>query len=167
MPILTAANQWVVFEAKGRSNGLETGVLETAKQQSLQILTIDGLTPMCRVGLAAYFAPTGLRFKVEDPVGPGNRKVDISRDRFATRYDGSLQRLIQTRSESACRRIDGHEYVGAEYPEADLFLSLTTGQNIRRRRNLTDSAYLGGDGLLIELGPSWRAGKMRLQPQLR
>ena len=164
---LTDGGQWVVFEAKGRSNGLEAGVLATAKAQSMQIETIDGFTPICRVGLAAYFAPTGLRFAVEDPVGAGRRKVEITAAKFVARYDTSLQRLSENRVTRSQRRIDGHQYVGAEYPEADLFLSFVEVQDDRRRRNLSEVAYLGADGLLIELGPSWRGDKMTQQPQLR
>ena len=164
---LTTAGQWVVFEAKGRSNGLEAGVLAAAKAQSLQIETIDALTPICRVGLAAYFAATGLRFAVEDPVGTGSRKVDITPAKFVSRYDISLRQLIQTRASTASRQIDGHRYAGAEYPEADLFLSFVDDQDDRRGRSLSETAYLGTDGLLIELGPSWREEKMRQQPQLR
>jgi hypothetical protein len=164
---LTATGDWLVFEAKGRSNGLEAGVIAAAKLQSLQILTIGGLTPVCRVGMAAYFASSGLRFAVEDPVGRGSRKVDITREEFVTRYDSSLRRLIETRVSNASRQIDGHEYFGAEYPEADLFLSILGNQTPDRGRILGDAAYLGSDGLLIDLGPSWREGKMSLQPQLR
>lgn len=164
---LTATGDWVVFEAKGRSNGLEAGVIATAKLQSQQILTIDGQAPACRVGMATYFGPGGLRFSAEDPVGHGSRKVDITRERFVTRYDSSLRRLIQTRAQGASRRIDGHQYMGAEYPEADLFLSIPENVTLDRGRMLDNTAYLGSDGLLIELGPSWRDGKMLLQPQLR
>jgi len=164
---LTATGDWVVFEAKGRSNGLEAGVVETAKLQSLQILTIGGLAPVCRAGLAAYFSPGGLRFAVEDPPGDGRRKVNLTREQFEARYDGSLRRLIQTRASNARHRIGGREYLGAEYREADLFLSIPTDETLDRGRSLSDSAYLGSDGLLIELGPSWREGRMMLQPQLR
>ncbi|SNS99069.1 hypothetical protein SAMN05421770_103369 [Granulicella rosea] len=164
---LTSTGDWVVLEAKGRSNALEAGVVATAKLQSLQILTIDGLPPVCRVGMAAYFAPSGLRFSVEDPVGGGSRKVDITQDKFAMRYDSALRRLIQTRTPNASRRIAGHQYLGAEYPEADLFLSIPEDQMLDRGRMLDDTTYLGRDGLLIELGSSWREGKMLLQPQLR
>jgi hypothetical protein len=164
---LTATGDWVVFEAKGRSNGLEAGVVETAKLQSLQILTIGGLAPVCRAGLAAYFSPGGLRFAVEDPPGDGRRKVSLTREQFEARYDGSLRRLIQTRASNARHRIGGREYLGAEYREADLFLCIPTDETLDRGRSLSDSAYLGSDGLLIELGPSWREGRMMLQPQLR
>ena len=164
---LTATGDWVVFEAKGRSNGLETGVLEAAKLQSLQILTIDGLAPVCRAGLVEYFSPSGLRFAVEDPTGHGSRKVNLTRQQFEAKYDGSLRRPIQMRTPNARHRIGGREYLGAQYPEADLFLSIATDEKLDGGRILSNTAYLGSDGLLIELGPSWRADRMTLQPQLR
>jgi hypothetical protein len=165
---LTATGDWVVFEAKGRSNDLEAGVLATAKLQAQQILSIDGVAPICRVASAAYFSATGLRFALEDPESKGHRKVDLSQKRFIERYDGSLRRVIETRAQNVEVQIAGHRYFGSRYEEADLFLGIAeTIGDVGRGRTLSDSAYLGSDGLVVELGPSWREGKMLVQPQQR
>lgn len=162
---VTTAGQWVVFEAKGRTNALETNLLADAKAQAAQILSIDGQQPLCRVALASYFSTSGLRFRVEDPPPKGKRRLDIKREQFQERYDSALRRLVSSRERRTRRRIAGHAYDGARFPEADLFLSVVP--RLGEGEVVSDRAYLGGDGLLVELGESWSTDKMRLQPQLR
>ena len=38
---LTTAGEWIVFEAKGRSNGIDENALMAAKEQTQQLLSID------------------------------------------------------------------------------------------------------------------------------
>jgi len=53
---LNTLYDWIVLEAKGRTNEYEESVLQSAKVQTQQLSTIQGNQPVLRVGSLAYFS---------------------------------------------------------------------------------------------------------------
>src|SRR5258708_24977418 len=64
---LNSNNDWVVIEAKGRTNDFEESVLQTAKAQTQKLATIQGTRPVLRVATLAYFAAGNLELVMRDP----------------------------------------------------------------------------------------------------
>jgi hypothetical protein len=58
--------RWIVVEAKGRSGNLDMNALNSAKDQTRMVSTVNGALPYCRVGVQAYFDPD-LRVYLLDP----------------------------------------------------------------------------------------------------
>jgi hypothetical protein len=106
---LSNGGDWYVFEAKGRSNGFDAEALATAKEQAKQIRSIDNLAPVCSIACQAYFSPTGLSFRMDDPAARRNdrsRTIKISRSDFVHAYDDPLRRIIELRGANATIRYE-------------------------------------------------------------
>lgn len=171
---LTTNGDWVVFEAKGRSNGLDSAALIDAKDQTMQILTIDNLVPICRVGSIAYFPAAGLKFRMDDPEPEDKekgRRIHISKSEFDERYYGSIRQLITSRDRIRETTLEGIVYTEARIDEADISIGipedLEDHPTRRPRRQVSPFIYIGGDEVLVRLGESWSEANMRLQPHLR
>jgi hypothetical protein len=170
----TTTGGWIVFEAKGRSNGLDKKALGAAKLQAKQIYTIENSVPLCHIGGQSYFSPGGLKFMMDDPEPADNersRRLNISAEELVVTYDRSLRRLVESRGEARRVQIEGVDFTEAPVEEADIVLGLPEGdaapQVARRPRQISPTTYIGGDGLLVRLGNSWSEDRMRLEPHLR
>ncbi len=168
---ITSTGDWIVFEAKGRSNGIDSDALETAKQQAEQVLTIDGIAPICRIGSLSYFSATGMRFAMDDPEPTSeghSRRIRISKEQVVATYDSSLRRLIESRGAPREVQADGLVYKEVRIDEADISLGLPEAPSvIRRPLQLSPTTYIGADGLLVSLGESWSDERMHREPHLR
>jgi hypothetical protein len=171
---LSANGGWFVFEAKGRSNGFDNGALSTAKDQAKQIISIDGVAPLCRIASQSFFSTNGLRFRMDDPERKKrgqSRSLNITRDEFEHAYYDPIRGIVASRGSDIRLVIAGKRYRGTRIEEADIVIALAE-QDIA----LTDKPeadlpstdeYLGKDGVFVRLGSSWSEENMRLQPHLR
>jgi hypothetical protein len=71
---LKANGDWIVVEAKGRTNDYSEAALAKAKSQSQQLTTIQGKGPLLRVGALAHFKNSSLCFVMRDPKREGHTK---------------------------------------------------------------------------------------------
>ena len=170
---LSNGGQWFVFEAKGRSNSFDAYALETAKGQAEQIQTINNLSPACSVGCQAYFT-TVLSFRMDDPPTARSdrpRSITISRPAFEHAYDDPIRNLIELRGASAVLSYANRRFRGAKIEEADLWIAVADTNDAPPAKSaedfVTQDEYLGGDGVLVRLGPTWSETNMKLQPHLR
>jgi hypothetical protein len=171
---LSNSGAWYVFEAKGRSNGFDAAALATAKEQAEQILSIDNLAPVCSVACQAYFSSTGLSLRMDDPpIGRSDRSrtIKISRSEFEHAYDNPIRSLIELRGANAQMSYEKTRFRGARIEEADLWIAVPDANQAPPGKSEADrlphDEYLGGDGVLIRLGPTWSEANMRIQPHMR
>lgn len=80
--------RWSVFEAKGRTNGKESGVVGSAKAQTRGLRKIGNCYPYLRVASIAHFPRQSLHVYMEDPEDFDRDAVDlsISEDQFHQDY---------------------------------------------------------------------------------
>jgi hypothetical protein len=169
---LSNSGQWFVFEAKGRSNSFDGGALGTAKEQAQQIQTINNLAPTCSVACQAYFTSV-LSFRMDDPPGRSDRPrtIKISQPAFEHAYDDPIRNLIELRGANAPLSYSNRRFRGARIEEADLWIAVPEVDQAAPAKSpdgsVTHDEFLGGDGVLVRLGPSWSEANMRLQPHQR
>lgn len=170
---LSNTGEWFVFEAKGRSNNFDPDALGTAKEQAEQIQLIDNLIPACSVACQAYFTSV-LRFRMDDPPPRKSdrpRTIKISQADFRHAYDGPIRSVIELRGANATLSYANRRFRGARVEEADLWIGAPEADQTTLVKSeadpITHDEYLGGDDVLVRLGPTWSEANMRLQPHLR
>ncbi len=91
---------WVVAEAKGRSNGMESKLRSKMNAQKLAVLTVNGSTPWKTVGCVAMFpAPDHvMTFSAYDPEKPSPtaQNFEIDMDRFTLAYYQPFLQLLDS-----------------------------------------------------------------------
>jgi len=179
---------WIVVEAKGRTNNLDDGTITALRRQKQTILTIGGRAPVLSVGSATHFTNDVLEVEVVDPEARGRRSIELFGDafgdakrRFAAAYyqpfidlleeDGAETRrdLVRQRLALAdltigmpAHRFDAiRAFIGGEQEDIDL--------GFEAQGAVTDSArsFAGADAVVVELGESWSDTLMRLEPRER
>lgn len=89
---------WVVAEAKGRSNAMESGLAVKLQSQKSIVQTINGVSPWLRVGIVSEFPPSArvLSLRAIDPTetaeAPESWRVD--EDRAVLAYYEPFLRLL-------------------------------------------------------------------------
>jgi hypothetical protein len=170
---LSATGDWFVFEAKGRSNGFDSEALAIAKLQAQQIRIIENVEPVCRIASQSYFSTSGMRFRMDDPEAneKHTRNIKITRDQFEAAYYSPIRNMLGLRGIPEIALIDQRRFVGTRIAEADLSIALTeegtSPVDDRAAIPLVSDQYLGRDGVLVRLGPSWGETNMRLEPSQR
>ena len=94
------SGRWCVFEAKGRSNGMDQMVVARAKAQTRGLRMICSRNPVLRVASIIYFSGRSLRLHLEDPDEIDKYAVDlnIAEDRFQRDYYRPFMALIDRES---------------------------------------------------------------------
>jgi hypothetical protein len=176
---LNTTLDWVVFEAKGRTNDYEQLVLQGAKTQTQQLSTIGGIQPVLRVGSLAYFSAGTLEFAMRDPKGDSGREktkdLPLLKDGLLTDYYRPFQVWLQEATEVQRITVNDSNYNMIDLPEFELSIGLS--HKAEQRLAIVeiaknqyvgkDNQFIGTDGVLIRLGSVWSPEKMRLEPQAR
>lgn len=88
---------WVVVEAKGRSNRMESGLAEKVKDQARNVASIEGDPPWIACGVIAQFPPPDrtMQLAAVDPE-PSETALDwpVDPDRFAQAYYAPFLRVL-------------------------------------------------------------------------
>ena len=93
--------KWLVLEAKGRSNALDSKTISKAKKQVNALQAINGKAPRRRVVAGSYFANGNLRAILRDPrEAKGRAVLDISEEVFIRNYYEPLVSLLFSREQS-------------------------------------------------------------------
>ncbi len=171
-------NEWIVAEAKGRSDGFDSSALSKAKAQSQMITTINGKAPKFRFGSESYFSPH-LCIELEDP--PAIKKAAPVEFKIAEAVGEYYSILPILKERGSKELIDGITYltmhdedVGvtiglpADFvlptPESELPASQSAQQHDSRSTQLE---YLGRDRYFIRLDSRWSELQMKKEPQTR
>lgn len=181
-----AMTDWLVAEAKGRTNELRAEDAQTMRDQKGQVLRIGSQTPWLRIGCACHFTFGPMEVIVVDPEeDPAPQAAiallaEMSSRQFATAYYGPIVAMLAeepTAAPSALEVDARARYV----PEADLWIGLTNEVFDALRSTQPESAFtlvgesrvaaanglVGVDGVVIGLGESWESESMRLEPGRR
>jgi hypothetical protein len=171
---LNADDDWVVYEAKGRTGGFLASVLAEAKEQSTEITTIGGLVPVLRIGSLVYFRSDGMHLSVVDPSSRKRRRprnVKLSSQEFLDRYYWPLNAALEARPDARLEIREGEECRMLELNDLDVTIGISARRPRRRRpadQGLVNTPrFVGPDGVEITLGNAWSHNNMRRDPRLR
>ena len=180
----SATGDWIVGEAKGRTNGLDGLALTKAKHQTTMIRTINGMPPSLRVALQCYFEDR-LQVHIDDPTDAKPEALEVKLDlnsALAKYY--SVATAITARNPTTERVLD-REFVTRvdedsgvtigllvsvwESVRAGKFSEIRAGSErmIERISPEDGSSTVYPDGLLVRLDDRWSAQFMNLEPELR
>jgi len=163
---------WTIFESKGRTNGIEAGLLTKAKVQTRNLRRIGGALPNLRIAIATYFKRGELFVDWEDPdeFDDNGLDLDTHSDEFLSNYYRLIYNVL---SNNETREFEGYRIhtfdavnltIGLDNGIYDAYRSNDLGQ-IRTVKLLTSrdvkelanqDIYSGTDGILIGLGRNWR-----------
>lgn len=181
---LDRAGNWVVAEAKGRTNGYSPDAMSKAKLQTRQLRKINGTYPSLRVGIQAYFSPE-LNFAVSDPDEYEEDAEDIEFDLRAAIHDYYSYVLGSLQVARVPRRTLGREYLFRTIEETGVSIGVDTAtlKRLEQDGDLKDSrayelsqAVIGDDGqgtvafpdgLAVSLDQRWSEDRMRQDPRAR
>jgi len=175
--------EWVVIEAKGRTNGFCNDVLLKAKNQTRQIRLINGQFPSLRVGTLSYFSPD-LKLQLIDPDDYEDNAVDIDADQMDlfSNYYSFVKSFTDQNSE--IRKIGGRQMRVAKNTSLGITLGIEEkllqnvihgkvefhapseygeGRNIETFENF----HIFPDGIAISLDERWGTDMMKMPPTSR
>lgn len=183
---LNARRDWVVVEAKGRTNGFSSDALAKAKKQTRQLRQINGQFPALRVGIQAYFSPS-LELMIDDPEPEefDENAVDIAAEvpELLRGYYSFVQSL--TKGSNDVRKVRDRLYAFHRIEDLGLTIGLDhriyasfDSQNIvnivgELRKEDESSVLAEGDvttfpdGVAIHLDDRWAKSRMLRQPDAR
>ena len=123
-------SDWVVIEAKGRSNGLNKAHVRKAKKQAQAVAKIAGRRPTQYIGLASYFSSRNNTLKVflvDPPVeeGHGIIELDITSDAYIRDYYTPARSFLESDyGHITTVRDNDRPYLTKRIMEADIHVGL-------------------------------------------
>ena len=145
--------RWCVIEAKGRSNGIDGGLVARAKDQTLKLRQVCGQEPRFRIASVAFFSRGGyLSLRLADPIAHHPHAVDwnFTENQFLRDYyqpyvdlldrnigDGATVGNADMESED----VDGMDILVAPLPDVDIQIGLA--RRIYDLVSLTDPVRSG------------------------
>ena len=173
---VNALNEYVVMEAKGRTNGFLRKTLENAKMQTRQLSLINGCSPVLRVAVLSYFDPQ-LAIEVEDPEG-----LDDSRESLNFSLEMALRGYYSNfPTNGQCMNLSGKDFMIHEFREIGVKVGLIK-EVVEKLKNPNDELFPKSfdvknlvhegyrfykDGFVIAVGERWSDENMKLDPTLR
>lgn len=179
----TTSGEWVVVEAKGRTNSYSQEVMNSAKTQSLQIHSIDGTAPILRVASQVYFSPS-LEIRLRDPNDDNEgHDLNITPLEFLKLYYDPFMRMSYELTRK--QLIEGQPYVFADFQSLGVSIGIHEEvkasladqkvklEQLKFERQVLPATNDGGslalyrDGLAVQLGPNWSEDSMHQPPEER
>ncbi len=184
---LNSQGQWIVFEAKGRTQGFSQDALDKAKDQTSQIRHIAGVAPALRIATESFF-DRYLSAYVADPEEFSNRTIDLEIDK--TQFFISYYSTLRNLSEHATRMetVGNYRYAFIDNESAgisigliervldrlqlgeigsDDFVDIPSNMRELSRKNERSTKYYP-DGIAISLNDKrWAPEIMSLEPSKR
>lgn len=182
-------DEWIILEAKGRSNAFSNEAQTKAKDQTRQLRKVDGKFPVLRAAVQSYFTSTGgFRCKITDPEEYDKNAFDMTIDKkiFIKNYYAPILNFFDEKNENIIKHSNSYKLV--EIKELDLTIGVATpvydllgeGPNsfgkleeiilkeaLTTEYNDNKSAFVGNDGVVIITGNSWNTKNMSLEPEKR
>ncbi|HHY28635.1 MAG TPA: hypothetical protein GX523_18205 [Desulfitobacterium dehalogenans] len=194
---LDQRGNWIVAEAKGRTNEFEPDALSKAKKQTRNLRKVAGQFPNLRMAVESYFdqfnAENPLAIRIEDPEDfePNAPDLEITLNKYFADYYKPFVDLVDLASEE---NVDSNSlFLKINLSEFDLSICINkriymlikeqkqTGVNnilempIDENKSILSfddildsySVYVGNDGIAVILGESWSRKEMCKPPHKR
>lgn len=179
-----ANSEWMIVEAKGRTQGFSQQAQDKAKQQSLNITAINGVPPVAHTACQTYFGKH-MRVRFEDPE-PQSEQINVHLDRRSY-LEEYYAPFMQAPELKRMRFFDG-QFMGLSLKDVGvtigvnerLYKAMTNGniveesyisQEISSDRDILDQTVntrLFNDGFVISLDEDiWSMKTMRREPKQR
>lgn len=178
---LNNRGNWIIVEAKGRTNGYNDEAMMAAKNQTRKVRQINGQYPALRAAVQAYFKPT-LNFAIHDPDEFDDDAVDLF-----VQTEQALHRYYQCANDTNgpnrySRRIKGHEFlfqsiedigisigidrrveaaIQGNRPQQEIMLAL---KDINSAMQGDEKTRLFPDGLAVSVDKRWFSENMSRNP---
>jgi len=162
--------EWIIIEAKGRTNTFSRAAQNVAKKQTRQLRHISGALPILRVANQSYFNDS-LHVRITDPDEYDDEAIDIdiNVNSYLTHYYSNFIGMFE---DVNVKNINKMEYVYKYIDELDLTLGMNLtlyydlvtdieNTNLMEFESYVESGiHLYKDGLMIELGDKWDSNNM-------
>ncbi len=181
---LNNRRDWIVIEAKGRTNGFSSDAHTKAKDQTRKLRRINGQFPTLRVGIQAYFSPS-LEIMIDDPEEFDEDAVDVIAEQIDLMSGYYSFAHSVTKGSNDVRLIHGRQFAFHHIED----IGLTIGLDRRIHQSFDQGNILGivgeqwkadlptvlkdgalvtfPDGLAIQLDDRWTKIRMCRQPGMR
>ncbi|MBO9461698.1 hypothetical protein [Labrenzia sp. R5_0] len=175
---LSKTGDWLVCEAKGRSNSVTNKLRIKAKEQTRQISVVNGMPPNWRYASIARFSGKILAHEWIDPSGWSDKSEALYLDYYELidiYYQPIREFLNEDRSGLQVRELNGREYLVGELSGLDIWLGMelklmrilphltkqeVTLEMIRgllpEYTEFGSSETVGLDGIYVSTGKSWQ-----------
>jgi hypothetical protein len=138
---LTQDGEWIVVEAKGRTNTFVASVLTDAKLQTQQLTTIQGMAPVLRMATLSFFDSAGiLRMAVEDPKSEQRMRIPdlpltpgLILESYYRPFETRIERALATKQE----KLRGQTFRVAQLPELDMWVGLSETRLVSHSRAMS------------------------------
>jgi hypothetical protein len=174
------SGEWIVVEAKGRTNSYSPSLMHTAKEQARQVLSIGGSHPTLRLATQVYFAKS-LELEIWDPdqQEEDGANLQLTPEAFLESYYDPFARLPVNRVR--VERIADEPFRLIVFEEMDVAVGcrqdiLETGvpreflagaEKSPSRAIVNEATTVYPDGIAVRIGPRWSEESMRQPPQQR
>lgn len=175
----STSNEWIIIEAKGRSNGYDEWAQKKAREQKRSIASVRGQPIALCAAVQSYFSRGALSLEIDDPEDQSDNAIDleITMDTFFRSYykllrDLLIHRTDENRAEKV--KVGNQSFIVTTIEDADLQVGLLEhlffaakdfsfadwhpimlDQTVDRRKYNDDLNFLGNDGILVRCGNKW------------
>jgi hypothetical protein len=178
------AGDWLVIEAKGRTNGFTRSDLTAAVSQKNAVALISGRRPILSVASVAHFGNGNLELLCSDPPPEGQETLELDTTRFVRAYYDPLLALLGEEggavssddplvppsqlaylsemdlwvglTEEALHRLGSDDDVIGLVPSLEEDAApRQSREGIASEPDPRNSVAVGADGVVVVLGPAW------------
>jgi hypothetical protein len=166
-----SAGEWIVIEAKGRTHGIEKGLMAKAKKQAKKLRKVKSTPVSLRVALAAHFEAGSLSVDWRDPeeIDEHPHDLDLSHEVFIRDYYAPFLSILES-GDAGHRENAQDKFRAVSLFDGDITIGLSEQvidhlQNQRYRQifeyssqhepRTTENISTGRDGVFLELAESW------------
>lgn len=162
--------EWIVLEAKGRTNLLCKTTLNKAKEQAELLYSINGNDPILNIGGQVSFSNDILTYHMIDPKPNKERgfAIEISKEEYISDYYRPFNELISYEKYIKVKTFRNQEYRFSEFLDFDINIGVVGVHSDKINEVVEEgSIFIGLDNILIESGESWSTYNMQKEPQKR
>lgn len=179
-----AAGNWVAIEAKGRTEGYASWVVDSAKRQQLANLkSINSKPVSIKVATLAYFRSGVFHVHMEDPQEINEEASNLilpETEEYTQHWYEPFIDLVRSQGHTL-RQEEGRQYIAVPFEVLDVTIGLDKAildSYERRMRIVPDRSnggrlaqaerkFIGHEGIFVELGSTWNPERMLMEPYER
>jgi hypothetical protein len=166
-----SAGEWIVIEAKGRTHGIEKGLMTKAKKQAKKLRKVKSTSVSLKVALAAHFEAGSLSVDWRDPEETDEEPHDLglSHDVFIRDYYEPFLSILAS-GEPSRRETEQDKFRAVSLFDGDITIGLSEQvinylesqqyrqifeYSLQHEPRTIENISTGRDGVFVELAESW------------